>query len=265
MIIVIIFLLVIIAILSLLLSKTRRKLAAVYRCYLYRGYPKPWPVKRVSVTEVAPFFAQANDKDKLAAEIHMICGEFDAGITDREKWILLLLAKHSKKIFEFGTCTGGTTYLLARNCPEDGQVVTLTLHPDQLNEVEAAQEDDVKGMNIALSESRYTKFVYQKTSVESKITQLFSDSKKLDETPYIEQFDMIFIDGAHVYSYVMSDTEKALKMLKPGGIALWHDYRGPTRAEDVFKALNKLSKKMPLAHIEGTALVFYRKPTISTR
>jgi predicted O-methyltransferase YrrM len=71
--------------------------------------------------------------------------------------------------------------------------------------------------------------------------------------------DLIFIDGSHAYSYVMSDTEKALKMLKKGGIVLWHDYRGTREAPDVFRALNELAEKLPIVHIAGTSLAAYRK------
>jgi hypothetical protein len=56
----------------------------------------------------------------------------------------------------------------------------------------------------------------------------------------------------------MSDTEKALKMIAPGGIILWHDYRGPRQTQDVFKALNLLSKKMKLFHIKETSLVAFK-------
>ena len=50
-----------------------------------------------------------------------------ASVSDREAWILSVLAKDSPRIFEFGTASGRTTYLLARNQPADGHVVTLTL------------------------------------------------------------------------------------------------------------------------------------------
>ncbi len=61
---------------------------------------------------------------------------------------------------------------------------------------------------------------------EEKITQLFCDSKHFDEKPYTGKMDLIFIDGSHAFSYVMSDSEKAFKMIAPNSIILWHDYRG---------------------------------------
>ena len=52
------------------------------------------------------------------------------GTSDTEAWILAGLAKTATRIFELGTCTGKTTYLMALNSPEETQVVTMTLPPD---------------------------------------------------------------------------------------------------------------------------------------
>ena len=71
--------------------------------------------------------------------------------------------------------------------------------------------------------------------------------------------DLIFIDGSHAYSYVMSDSEKAFRMLAPNGIILWHDYRGPRETRDVFKALNEIAKVKPLVHLKETSLVAYTR------
>jgi hypothetical protein len=70
--------------------------------------------------------------------------------------------------------------------------------------------------------------------------------------------DLIFIDGSHAHSYVESDTKKALRMIKPGGIIFWHDYRGSNRAPGVFETLNAFSKTLKLVHIAGTSLVAYK-------
>ena len=42
-----------------------------------------------------------------------------------ESWILASLSKVSKKIFEFGTCSGKTTYLLALNSSENSKIFQL--------------------------------------------------------------------------------------------------------------------------------------------
>jgi hypothetical protein len=70
----------------------------------------------------------------------------------------------------------------------------------------------------------------------------------------------VFVDGSHAYSYVVNDSAKALALIKPAGIVLWHDYQGPQHSPGVYQALNELSRRLPLVHIARTSLVAYRKP-----
>jgi predicted O-methyltransferase YrrM len=149
-------------------------------------------------------------------------------------------------MFEFGTCTGKTAYLWATNSPSDAQVVTLTLPPDQ------AEHGD--------RESSFVRFIYTGTPVERKIVQLFGDSRTLNVDPYKDQCDLVFVDGSHRYEFVVSDSWKALAMVRPGGLVLWHDYSGAYRNAEVYRALNELRRDIPLRHVRGTSLVCYRRP-----
>jgi len=149
-----------------------------------------------------------------------------ASINDTETWVLGALAY---------LADGNETYEHNKNDP-----------------------DADKWRKIALGESHYDHFYYEDTPVAGKVTQHFGDSAKFDETPFAGQIDLIFVDGAHSYSYVMSDGAKALRMVAPGGFVLWHDYS--PRCPGVFKALNELGRELPLAHLKGTTLVAYRKP-----
>ena len=96
--------------------------------------------------------------------------------------------------------------------------------------------------------------------MEPKIHPLFQDSKAFGEIPYIERFDLIFVDGNHTYSYVRSDTEKVLRLLRAGGIILWHHDRGPRTVKGTWRYLDELAPELPLVHIADTSLVAYRKP-----
>ena len=87
------------------------------------------------------------------------------------------------------------------------------------------------------------------------------DSKTFDETPWAGQCDLVFVDGSHARSYVESDSQKALRLVKPGGLVLWHDYRGH-KLRGVFDTLNQLARTMPLVHIHGTSIVAYRRPPL---
>ena len=228
-----------------------------------QGLGKPWFISRVDVEMLDPVFRMDALGPTRATEVRYIgrgVMPVLGGATDYETWILSVLATRAMALFEFGTCTGKTAYLWARNVPAGGRVVTLTLSPESIKEYANAAGDDSAAVSHALEESQFTRYLYTGTDVETHITQLYGDSKTFDETPHVAQYDVIFIDGSHAYSYVHSDTEKALRMIKAGGVILWHDYTGPDGSPDVYRALNELSSRLRLAHIKGTTLVFHRAP-----
>lgn len=198
----------------------------------------------------------------LDAEVTLVgAGTGSFGSTsDTEAWVLGGLARGARQIFEFGTATGRTTYILARNAHPEGRVTTITLSPDDLEAYAGEDSDNRRAVDKALLESRYTDFLYQGTDVEDRVEQLYGDSKQFDESPYAGTCDMIFIDGAHSYSYIRSDTAKALRMIRPGGVILWHDYRGPhvRPTRDVYRYLNELARTHTLTHLRGTSLVAWR-------
>lgn len=235
--------------------------ALSYRAVIkQRGVLGPWPIRKVPLEELDPVFAMTPLGPTLAAEVLFI-GQVGVhgGTSDLEAWILSALAKKSRAMFEFGTCTGKTTYAWARNAPAGAEVVTLTLGPTQRDAYAVEPGDGSRDSRRALKESIHERFYYTGTEVEGRIVQLFADSKQFDEQPYLGRFDLIFVDGSHARSYVTSDSAKALRMCRPGGLVLWHDYSGG-RTPGVFKALNELAKTLPLMHVAGTKLVAYRKP-----
>jgi predicted O-methyltransferase YrrM len=178
------------------------------------------------------------------------------GTSDTEAWILAVLAKDARALFEFGTCTGKTSYLWARNQPPDGTVTTLTLNPGGLDRYQPVPGDDPAAEAYAKAESRFTSFRYSGTEVEGRVVQLYGDSKRFDETPYAGSCDIVFVDGSHAYSYVVNDSVKALRMVRPGGLVLWHDYS--PECPGVFRALNEMVTRVPLVHLRGTTLVVHR-------
>lgn len=257
LIIFIVTLLIAVAILSFLLLRARAEKHN-------RGLFGSWPIRRILPDQLDPLFRSGELGPSIASEILFLgrgALRVPGGASDAETWILAVLAKQARCAFEFGTCTGKTAYLWARNSPDNGRVFTLTLSPHDLATYRHAAGDAAEAFQAAREESTFVNFVYSGTVAESKITQLYSDSKTFDETPYHGKCDLIFIDGSHAYSYIESDTQKALKMIAPGGLILWHDYRGSRRAPDVFRYLNTLAARLPLVHIVGTSLVAYRAPS----
>ena len=178
--------------------------------------------------------------------------------SDYEAWILSSLSKISKNIFEFGTCSGKTTTLMALNSPNDSKIITLTLNLDQAKNLSLDKQDNKVSIRNIINESNYNKFIFSGKEYEKKISVMFMDSRKLNADEHLNKFDLIFIDGGHTYSIIENDSIKAFKMIKMGGIILWHDYvPGKTSDKDVVKYLNKISKDKKIFHIENTSLCYF--------
>jgi len=219
---------------------------------------KSYPIQKCQLEDVHPCFIQDQLGPSPNSTVYFIGGEgVEASLSDRETWVVAALAKFSKRIFEFGTCSGKTSHIMAMNAPKEGRVYTLTIHPSQLEQLSFENNDDRLHENIAKEEAKFDIFYYSDLSTSEKIEQIFSDSKQFDESKFKNSFDLILIDGAHTRSYIMSDSKKAFSMLKKGGVILWHDYK--PEAPDVFSYLNDLSSEMPLRHISGTDFVIFQR------
>jgi hypothetical protein len=222
-----------------------------------------WPIRTVSPTDLDPVFRPGPFGPGSETEVLFVGkGPFDVtgGTTDAEAWILAVLAKHAQHLFEFGTCTGKTAYLWARNSPATARVTTITLAPDARSNYRPSAGDDPEDTDVALHESEFETFLYTGTPAQEKIEQLYGDSKALDVSPWTGKCDLVFVDGSHAYSYVVSDSAKALELVRPGGLVLWHDYAGARHSAGVYRALNELAQRLPLVRLDGTKLVAYRRP-----
>jgi predicted O-methyltransferase YrrM len=222
-----------------------------------------WPIRTVPLEQIDPIFRAGPFGPGIETEILFIFkGHFpvEGGTTDIEAAVLAVLAKTARQLFEFGTCTGKTAYLWARNSPPGARVTTLTLPPEKRSDYHSELGDDATDADVALRESAFATFLYSGTEAEAKIEQLYGDSKALDISRWGGTCDLVFVDGSHAYSYVVSDSAKALELVRPGGLVLWHDYAGARHSPGVYRALNELSKRLPLVRLAGTKLVAYRRP-----
>jgi predicted O-methyltransferase YrrM len=152
-----------------------------------------------------------------------------------------------KTLFEIGTFHGGTTVQIALNAPADAVVNTLDLPED--HPLRADRN------NVDLSPERLGKR-YKVSSVANKIRQLYGNSMEFDFSPFARCCDWIFVDAAHTYDYVMSDTRNALAMLRPGGTIFWHDVN--MAFEGTCRALAEYANQIPIVRVRGTTLACYR-------
>ncbi len=225
-------------------------------------------IKEVNVSEVHKIFESKNiDLNLLGPKEDVIIKSFCIppnnkviGMTsDYEAWILASLSKLSNKIFEFGTCSGKTTFLMALNSPKNAKIYTITLTKDMTKDLTKEKLDNKISFRNLINESVYENFLFSGSEVEKKINVIFENSLNFNENDYKKYFDLIFIDGGHIYSVIKNDSEKSFKMLNANGIILWHDYiPGKESAKDVVKYLNTISKEKKIYNIKNTSLCFFK-------
>jgi hypothetical protein len=232
------------------------------RFYLATARDQGFNIPTIPLHELHQRFRLTAAGPTTDAEVAFIGGSdsVPAGTTDREAWVLGVLSRDAKALFEFGTATGKTAYLMARNSPPHAMVTTITLPPGGEALYEHVAGDSDIARDTALQESRLHSFLYSGTAVEPKICQLYGDSKQFDHEPYRGRCDLIFVDGAHACSYVLSDSRKAFEMVSPTGTILWHDYKKRSGVpREVVRALDQIAHTRPLRRLAGTHMVAYRR------
>jgi len=216
----------------------------------------------IKIKKVPPIIPKAKLSEVIDVQLPVQVIEIEGvyGNTSlSELSIVNLFVKMSKpnSIFEIGTFDGRTTLNLAINSPPDAKVYTIDLPKDSaISTALPVTPRDKVCIHRNVTGARYRNKDENVFPEKDKIIQLYGDTATFDFTPYFNKMDMIFIDGAHSYEYVLNDSKIALKLLKNGkGVIIWHDYDG---WDGVTKALNELRSQNPefnFLHIEGTRLV----------
>ena len=138
------------------------------------------------------------------------------------------------------------------NAPSDAVVHTLDLPPGDRGAVHEADRHIV--------ENSFTGVDYSGKDVATKIDQLYGDSTSFDFAPYYDRMDLVFVDGAHDYPTVVSDTEHALKMARPGGYVVWHDFGNYGDYNDVTRAVLERLPGDQVVQIGSSQLAMYASP-----
>ncbi|GIW05813.1 MAG: hypothetical protein KatS3mg060_0618 [Dehalococcoidia bacterium] len=166
---------------------------------------------------------------------------------------LLTRVLQPKVIFEIGTLQGYTALHFALNAPEDATVYTLDLPRGYDGRVQLATTVvDDEHIRSSVQTQRY---VFDGYPEAAKIHCLFGDSATFDFTPFHGRVDLFFIDGAHSYEYVRSDTLNALKCCRPGSVIAWHDF-GRVGVNGVSRWLAQLARKYDVVATPGGSLAY---------
>jgi predicted O-methyltransferase YrrM len=194
----------------------------------------------VPAINVEPLEKEQKDGNISAGELAVMCQ--------------LVKDRKPKTILEIGTFDGRTAVNLAHFSPDDAHVYTLDLPKNEMSKAKfGIEEGDSKYVDKDAVGERLARNARE----SGKITQLYGDSAAFDFTPYFGKIDFVFVDGSHSVPYARNDSEIALRLVRPGGIILWHDY-GVWKG--VTKVLNAYYSNDPrfrdIKHIKGTSLAF---------
>lgn len=183
-----------------------------------------------------------------------------------------IVARHRPRtIFEIGTFDGRTTVNLAQSSPEDCRVFTLDLPAaEQDRVVQELGTSDPRNVRRHYDLQLASRSIAQRATAarkpapsdERKIHRLYGNSMQFDFSPYFNQCDLVFIDAAHTFDYVLNDSQIALKLLRGRkGIILWHDYADDMEVVDAINAFAKAHPGLaPVVHIDGTTLAYLHIP-----
>lgn len=141
-----------------------------------------------------------------------------------------------ERIFEIGTSLGHTTALFAMNTPESTRLFTLDLPP------EAAIPSGVTELYLIELARKRLGEAFRDTNWAARITQLYGDSLTFDFSPYYDSMDLVTVDGSHSYRFVQSDSFNAFRMIRPGGVVVWHDYESMRIEYGVSRCVHRLRR-----------------------
>jgi predicted O-methyltransferase YrrM len=169
----------------------------------------------------------------------------------------LIRANAPRRLFEIGTFDGRTTVNMALNCPPEAEIFTLDLPEGAAGTTAFELDPSVK----LIMGTRTIGAKYSGSDCRRKIKQLCGDSATYDYSSFFNSVDFIFIDGAHSYEYVLSDSRNALRLLRNrAGVILWHNYG--KWWPGVVRALNELYLEgrefAGLKRIQETNLAYLR-------
>lgn len=145
-----------------------------------------------------------------------------------------------ERILEIGVNTGGTAIALLSSCVSIRQYYGV----DRDIEIEL----NVPGI-LARGDKRFNLLIAHEGSHDKSI-----------EWDKITKFDLIFIDGDHHYKSVKSDQSLANRIIRKGGVIMFHDYDPMDKfVVGVMKLINKTNETMGdrINMVEDTTICYY--------
>lgn len=242
-----------VASLSLLGEPRRMAQYVAESLFLYKAIGSKRGVAQKNVFEVLPCNNVEDIKLGNLTSDHNFFGEVASYTADLINLCLICRAIKPKVVFEIGTMWGYTAFHFALNSAPDAKIYTLDLPKDKAfrPKLKTTLTDD---SHIPLHASA-ERMCFEGTKEAARITTLFGDSATFDYSSFHREVDFFFIDGAHSYEYVRSDTLNALKCCHSGSVLAWHDF-GRVGVNGVTRWILEFSKGREIYSVPGGTLAF---------
>jgi predicted O-methyltransferase YrrM len=117
-----------------------------------------------------------------------------------------------RRLLEIGTASGGTLFLFAAVVPTGGRLVSVDSEPFRYHPCNSTR------LRFYRRFARRNQTIRVLTANTHDIATVAKVKQELGG-----QVDFLFIDGDHSYEGVSRDAELYLPLLRPGGIAAFHD------------------------------------------
>ncbi|HUF12205.1 MAG TPA: class I SAM-dependent methyltransferase [Longimicrobiales bacterium] len=241
-----------------LVRRPRELLRYATEALFQRQLEKPGGLPR---TPVADFFG-LSDGEAVLGNLDgytWLDDESPPFVIDLLSLILLCRALRPETILEIGTFVGYTALHMALNTPADTRVFTLDLPPQNRDTSLRTTGTDQKLIGKDIGRA-----VFEGRPAGAKVTRLYGDSASFDFSPWHGAVDLFFVDGAHSYDYVRSDTEKALMCMRPGGVVVWHDY-GRIEQDGVTRWLHEFARGRDVRAVPNGSIAYWRVPETAER
>lgn len=161
-----------------------------------------------------------------------------------EVLVALVRSVKARAVLEIGVNEGRTAAAILTNCETVESYQGIDVPPGyKFGCAVQAKEVPVQPGRYALGDRRFELLLREHGSFDLTSCDL-------------NACDVVFIDGDHSRRAVLNDTELALKVLRRGGLIVWHDYHD-LGTVDVRDVLHQLADEgAPLLHVENTWLVY---------
>lgn len=134
-----------------------------------------------------------------------------------------------RRHLEFGTWEGFGTLLCAASCAAEIWTVNLPEGerdaagaPRYRSQRLAGETEVADGAGDAGERIGWR---YRAAGYAARVHQLLCDSRDFPTQDFAPAyFDTVLVDGGHIEEIVTNDTDKAIPLLRSGGIMIWHDF-----------------------------------------